>query len=280
MWITASKEQKIIENFVIELGFSEEAARLYTILAERGPLTLLEASRRTEMERTGLYRLVEKLVGEGLLERVMAHKSQKIAAVGLATIRRMVELRKKEASRLEIGLETFEQVVGGLSHQAETQVKYYKGVEGIKQILWNETKAKGEVLGYLYRNLQEVVGKAYFSEYARELEKNTVKLRDLRTESFLQSTRASGYRRDPIDGGYWRYIPEKILKVTHIMDIYDDVVAIYYWQDNDVFGVEIQNKQIAETQRSIFEALWGLAANYKLPKEYDTAQFKHLRQKS
>ena len=43
---------------------------------------------------------------------------------------------------------------------------------------------------------------------------------------------------------------------------------MYYWQDNELFGIEIQNQQIADMQRSIFETLWKLAEKYKLPEEY------------
>jgi hypothetical protein len=43
------------------------------------------------------------------------------------------------------------------------------------------------------------------------------------------------------------------------MDIYNDVVATNYWMGDDVFGVEIYNKQIADMQRSMFEHFWKLA---------------------
>jgi hypothetical protein len=71
-----------------------------------------------------------------------------------------------------------------------------------------------------------------------------------------------------IDNDSWRYLPDSVLHLNHNMDIYDDTIAIYYWEENDVFGVEIQNQKIADTQRSIFELLWKLAKDYKLPKKY------------
>lgn len=54
------------------------------------------------------------------------------------------------------------------------------------------------------------------------------------------------------------------MKLPHNLDVYDDVIAMYYWGDNDVWGVEIQNARMAEMQRSIFETLWGIAKKVKL----------------
>lgn len=57
------------------------------------------------------------------------------------------------------------------------------------------------------------------------------------------------------------------MHLTHNLDVYNDTMAIYYWEDNDVFGVEIQNQKIADMQRSMFETLWKMAENYKLPEK-------------
>ena len=58
------------------------------------------------------------------------------------------------------------------------------------------------------------------------------------------------------------------MKLSHNLDIYNNVVAIYYWENNDVFGVEIENEKVAETQRSIWNTMWKLAEKYKLPEKY------------
>ncbi|MEI6690743.1 MAG: helix-turn-helix domain-containing protein [bacterium] len=282
MWKT-SNTRTIVTDFIKDLGYSEEAARLYCVLSEKGALTVLEASREASLERTGVYRMVEKLVVDGLLERVLAFKSQKIAAVGIEQIQRIFEQKKKRVSQMENAITDFAGAIAGMTHGKDTQVRYFRGSEGIRQILWNETKAMGKAVGYTHRNLEEVVGISYFREYARELERKNIDFRDLRTDSFLQSTKTDEYEPNPIMTGSWRYLPDGILHLTHNMDVYNDVVAIYYWQDGDVFGIEIQNKQIAETQRSIFEALWVMAKDYSIPKNFempkDMKNFAHFKGK-
>jgi len=45
---------KIIGEYLTRLGFDEGASRLYEALVAKGPLTILEASRATGIERTAL----------------------------------------------------------------------------------------------------------------------------------------------------------------------------------------------------------------------------------
>ena len=270
---------QVVEDYLLKLDFSHESARLYAVLSVKGPLTILEASRATGIERTALYRLVETLVANGLIEEVLAYKSRKIRAADPTQIRLILQEKQKRVQDLSESFPAFERAAIQAKSLQATQVRYFRGTEGIKQILWNETRARGTVVGYTHRNLEEVVGVAYFRKYARELERKHIQFRDLRTDTFLSSIREQGYTANPIEGDTWPYLPDSVLRLTHGMDIYDDVVAIYYWEDNDVFGVEIQNEKIADTQRSIFEALWVLAESYPLPTKIDQGNLSNYEMK-
>ena len=54
-------------------------------------------------------------------------------------------------------------------------------------------------------------------------------------------------------------MPEKIVKIHLNIEIYNDVVAYYYWQDDEIFGVEIYNERVAELQKQIHDVLWNMA---------------------
>ena len=109
---------------------------------------------------------------------------------------------------------------------------------------------------------------AFFKQWVTQIEKNGIVARDLRSDEFLASTEQPGFERVHIDQSAWRYLPDSVMKLSHNLDIYNNVVAIYYWENNDVFGVEIENEKVAETQRSIWNTMWKLAEKYKLPEKY------------
>lgn len=258
---------KIVE-FVQKLGFSVEAARVYQALAIRGPMSISELSRESGVERTALYRMMDELTAKGVIDELLAYKSRRYGAADPGKIELLVEQEKQRVRTLEAGFLPFAQAVGELSGKRATQTRYYRGAEGIRQILWNETKAKGPQVAYTYRNLEEVVGVPFFRKYAAEIDRRGIQLRDLRSDAFLESTDKPEFVKVHINNDAWRYLPDSVLRLNHNMDIYDDTISIYYWEENDVFGVEIQNQKIADTQRGIFEILWKQAKDYRLPKKY------------
>ena len=91
----------LIEDYIRGLGYSQEAAMLYGALVEKGPLTILEASRATGIERTALYRLIDDLTARGLIEEVLEHKSRRLQAVATEKIKYLLEREQLRVQRLE-----------------------------------------------------------------------------------------------------------------------------------------------------------------------------------
>lgn len=249
---------KIIE-FVQKLGFSSEEARVYATLSRYGELSLLELSRKTGIERTYLYRLVPVLVGRGLLTEVVRQKSRAVAAATPEQIELMVREQVNKSEELAMGYGEFEKLVSKTPTIPKTAVRYYRGAAGIKQILWNELKAKGEVLSYSYRNLEEPVGIPFFKKWVAELERRKIVSRDIRGDTFLKSLKEPTHEHVHIGGSEWRYLPDSKLSLTHNMDIYNNTVAIYYWQNEELVGIEIENEDVAKTQRGIWKNMWEVA---------------------
>ena len=51
---------------------------------------------------------------------------------------------------------------------------------------------------------------------------------------------------------------EKIVKINQNIDLYNDTIAYSYWDENDIFGVEIQNQRVADMQKQIHDLLWKM----------------------
>ncbi len=248
-----------LENYITSLGFSSEAAEIYDALRKRGELTLLELSRSTRIERTYLYRLLPDLIEQGLIKEVVRKKAKMVAAASPEQIELMVKEKVSKSEELTRGYEEFAKLVSSTPTLPETSVRYYRGVAGIKQILWNELRTKGEVLSYSYRNLEEPVGITFFKKWVTELERRKIVSRDIRGDTFLESIKEPTHKHVHIGGSEWRYLPDTKLILTHNMDIYNNTVAIYYWQNEELVGVEIENEHVAKTQRGIWENMWEMA---------------------
>jgi sugar-specific transcriptional regulator TrmB len=249
-----------IRTYFAKLGLETEIADLYLALHTHGPQTISELSRNSKVERTRIYRLIDRLMESNLIEVESHYKRGIIKAAPIANLHILINEKEQELRSLQDELGLIQQVLArnSLSNPA-TRVQFYHGPEGIRQMLWNELRAKGEILGYANRILEEATGKAYMERWTDEFEARKLRSRILLNDDFIASWKA-GKRTVGTDrrvkGMAYNYLPTKVFKLTHLCDMYDNVVGYYHWKNGEVFGVEIYNQEIADMQRQFFELLW------------------------
>lgn len=249
-----------ITSYLQRLGFDQEASQVYIALTTSGPLTPLQISRATHIERTKLYRLIEDWKRQGLIEEQLAYKTRLLRACDIKSIRLILEEQKLKINTLEKTFNQFSQTITSLQRSiSPTKILYYQGQEGLRQMAWNILQTKTRLYSYVYRSYQEALGQQFFNNWAKEFIDKKVSFWELRHPNFIKSVDLKHLQYKHLGPGYrWKVSPKSI-KITHGMDIYNDLVAIYYWKNNELFGLEIYNKEIVEMQRSIFKTLWKMA---------------------
>jgi DNA-binding transcriptional ArsR family regulator len=254
-------DTEAIRQYFAKLGLETEIADLYLALHAHGPQTISELARSSKVERTRIYRLIDDLLASNLVEVESHYKRGIIKAAPIANLHILISQKEQEVKALHDELGLIEQVLArnSLSSPA-TRVQFYHGREGIRQMLWNELKATGEILGYSNRIIEEAVGKKFTERWTDEFEAHNLACRLIVDDNFIASWKDGvgtvGTNR-PIKGMQYNYVSAGTFKLTHLCDMYDNVVAYYHWKDGEVFGVEIYNQEIADTQRQFFEMLWA-----------------------
>jgi DNA-binding MarR family transcriptional regulator len=248
---------EFLRNLLGQLGYSPEETNIFLRLNFSGPLTILELSRKTSIPRTSLYRLIENLKTKGLIEEIIDQYKIKIQAVSPDQLETITKSKTRQLNQI---LTDFSQIKDSLHGrqtmtQPGTKVVFFRGVEGIKQILWNELQANKLIQGYLYQNIQEVTGDKFMEEWNREWLEKKIKIYALVSDRYLKNRLRTRHF------GNWEnvtrhYLPDKKLDINTNMDIYNDVTAYFSWLNDDVFGVEIHNKEIAELQKQVHLKLW------------------------
>jgi predicted transcriptional regulator len=218
-----------IRTYFAKLGLEEEIADLYLALHTHGPQTISELSRNARVERTRIYRLIDKLMSSNLIEVGTRSKRAVIKAAPIANLHILIAEKEQELRSLKDELDLIQQVLArnSLSSPA-ARVQFYGGAEGIRQMLWNELDASAAVLGYHYQPLDTAVGAPFMAQWVAEAKKRGIE---------------------------YRLLAPDALKLTHSCDVYDDTVAYFNWQDGEIFGFEIHNKQIADAQRHLLGEL-------------------------
>ena len=251
-----------LRTYFAKLGLEAEIADIYLALHAEGPQTISSLSRASGIERTRIYRLIDDLMDSGLIEVETHYKRGILKAAPIANLRILISRREQELQSLQDELQLVEQVLGRnqLTSPA-TRVQMYQGEAGIRQMLWNETKSKTEVLSILFEDIQSKTGSRFFERWVRTCNDAGLQFRSVYGDTFKAG----------IDDWYTTHTNERLARwqgrqisradfpLTHGTLIYDDVTAYFNWKDGEVFGIETYNKDIAAAQRQYFEMLWKKA---------------------
>ena len=248
-----------VRTYFAKLGLEPEISDIYLALYAHGPQSISELSRNSRVERTRIYRLIDKLLDSNLIEVESHYKRGIIKAAPIANVQILISKKEQELKSLQDELDLVQRVLArnSLSSPA-TRVQFYSGPAGAKQMFWNETKAKTEVLVILYENMQIKTNIKFFERWVAACNEKQMHFRGIISDEFVSSQQKwySVHRNERLAHWDERYVSKEAFPITHSMIIYDNVVAYFNWQDGEIFGIEIYNKDIANSQRHFFEMLW------------------------
>jgi sugar-specific transcriptional regulator TrmB len=248
-----------MHQYFAKLGLEPEVADIYLALHAFGPQSLLALARNAKIERTRLYRLLDTLQDNQLVEIETQYKRKLYKAAPIGNLQILLTKKEQELRDLQMGLSTLQNTYQHSAlHSPLTHVQFYRGFEGVKQMFWNQTKSKSENLSILHENMQNKSNLAFFERWVQRFNERNLSSRSIAGDHFLatQQTWYENHTNEKIKNWKGRYLPNEVFSITHSTVTYDDVVVYYNWKDGEVFGVEVYNQEIADAQRFFFEMLW------------------------
>lgn len=255
-----NKDTSAVRSYFTKLGFESEIADLYLALYAQGPQSISELSRNSGVERTRIYRLIDTLMASNLIEVETHYKKGIMKAAPIANLHILIAQREQELKSLQDELGLIEQVLNSNSLSSPaTRVQFYRGAEGAKQMFWNQTKATTERLTILSQPMQVKTGKTFFERWVSAINENGVSCRSIASDAFSKNLNEWRSKNDSERSQLWvqRHVSPAVYDITHDTAIYDDVVAYSNWKEGEIFGVEIHNPEVANSQRQLFELLWN-----------------------
>jgi sugar-specific transcriptional regulator TrmB len=181
-------DRALIQKYFSKLGLDADIADMYLALYEFGPQSISELSRNSGVERTRVYRLIDQLLESNLVEVESQYKRGVLKTAPIANLNILISRKEQELQGLQDELELIQQVLArnSLSSPA-SHVQFYYGSEGVKQMFWNETRSKTEVLGILYENMQIKTNSRFFERWVRKCNEDEIRFRGIISETFQAS---------------------------------------------------------------------------------------------
>lgn len=248
-----------IRNYFESLGLEPEVGDIYLTLSIRGGQTISELSRNSGVERTHIYRLLDTLQNANLIEIDSEYKHGILRAAPLSNVHILLAEKSQQLQTLQDDLPLLEAALTKNRLQApRSSVQFYRGEAGVKQMLWNETNANSEIRGILYQNIQLKTKSKFFERWTDKCNERGLHFRGIISDEFQRNQRAwyEGIVKERLAHWTPRYVSPAQFPITHSTIMYDDVVGYFNWQDDEIFGIEVHNADIACTQKAFFELLW------------------------
>lgn len=241
--------QRILES----IGLPEEHAQLYIAGLQRGSAPASEYAKATGLNRITAYNMLEQMVHNGHFTMVKNRRAKWYAPVAPEYL--SIEARKS-ADALHRALPELRSLQG--SKYRKPHVRFFEGWEGVRTVYDDTLTAKSELLNFANSAVVRQFWPSYDDEYVAERVKRGIHLRGIAPDDDA-GRRVHGEDRKKLRE--IRLVPAKDFDFTNEINIYDSKVAICSFPpasmgEAAMFGVIIESKEVAETQKQIFEMAW------------------------
>lgn len=255
-----------------QFGVSELEAKIYLdILSGRGD-TALAISRQLKITRTKVYRLLDNLIAKGLVITRLGDRGARFTAVAPDQLDILLSDREHELDKLKSILPTLQTQLTNLIPRGpspKSQVLYYHGIDGLKQVTYNSLRAKGELLTYELSTMNAFMNNKESEKLRERFVEHKIHIRTLTNSTSLDAwTNVSEMVEK-----YWeiRHLDAKNNPFQFEILIYNNVYCMYRYAGDEIFCVEIHSQELADMQRQLFEYIWSGAKKFKVLDDHGSA---------
>ena len=235
-----------------KLGFDEKEIRVYLILLSLGAAPVRKIAQATGINRGTTYDILKQLMKQGLVVYHHKEKHQYFFAEDPTKLERHLDGRLEELSRLRQNIQTIIPELQSMYNRGggKPVARYYEGLDGVKNILQGvlatmSREGLKEYYAYSSSNLRDVLHKS-FPRFTAERIKRGIKVKVIALGEGGKEHRLSERKWLTKDGGSPAYTLIYGPKTAHIgVD-----------SASTPLGVVVEDPNIAQTHRLVFEKLW------------------------
>lgn len=233
-----------IESTLKNIGLDEREVQIYLSLLELGEAIPSVIAKRAKIKRTTTYLALERMLEKGIVSKIKKGKYYHFQAVNPHSL---LEDQYKRFNDLELILPELLKL--NQSYAVRPQVSFFEGKKGLIHIMEDTLKTSTEILNWSDVTLATTsILKDYYPSYISTKLKRGIWVKGICSYDPIA---LEFQRKGKEELRELALIPKEDFPFKNEINIYDDKVAII--SHDDQIGIIIQNKAIADTQRSIFK---------------------------
>lgn len=256
------KKDSIYSQLFSKLGLSESQAKVYEFLIKNGTKTAGEISKKTEIKRGLTYNALSELEKKGIISQNTKTKITTFSPNHPESLREYIETKEKEVKDTKLSFETIlPSIISDFNIISDKPgVRYFEGYDGIKKVFEDFLRDNngGEILNF-----------CHMEDYANDKKLFEIGLNFIKNREILKIKQRTiipvNEKKISEDLNLDDKKPsmEEISYISnHSFDsdviLYNNKIAIISAKKaKKPIGIIIENKEIFNTFRSIFDLVWN-----------------------
>lgn len=242
-----------------QLGLSEAEGKVYLALLELGGGYASIVARRAQLPRVNCYHTLSNLAQKGLVSSIAKARGQYFTAEPPQVIVNNLAEKADYAKKI---LPELLSITNALA--LKPKIKYFEGLEGLKNILEDTLTAEKELLGYSnLKAFADLFGN-YIPGYVAKRMKQKIKTRIICPSSPEAFAYTKNYypRNSSPELTEILFVNPREFWFEHEILIYGNKVAIISLNPDEQIGILIESPVYANSQRAIFNLAWLGASSF------------------
>lgn len=234
-----------------DIGFRDVEAKVYLATLELGEAIASDIAKKAKLKRPSVYVTLKDLIKKGYVSSYTRRKITRFVALDPVKV---IASAKEKAGAAELALPELTALYNA-EGLAKPKIQFFEGVPGLIEIMEDTLQVPDKtILAWANVDLAWKTLEDYYPTYIRKKNERNIVVQGI----FVDTKMGRRFQdRGHIEKRTVRLIPADQFPMSNEINIYDDKVFII--SHKDLTGVIIQNKEIADTQRSIFKLGWQMA---------------------
>ena len=244
-----------LEKTLLNLDFTKGEAKVYLSLLKLGESKVGPIIQKSYISRSKVYDILERLFTKGVISRVESRGIMFYQALPPSSLLTIIKRKEEQLKQEELLLKSILPQFSKILPDKKLQVVMYQGYEGFKSMI-DQT-----IQELTSKDIYEAMGISKTTEgmrhYARKIYENQKNKKFKARSIFDEGGVFKAVERES-PSHEMRVLP-KGWKTPALFTIYGETVGIHLGQDENIISLVIKYKDIAQSFRITFEAMWVIS---------------------
>ncbi|MFH1509254.1 MAG: helix-turn-helix domain-containing protein [bacterium] len=233
------------------VGLSQKEAYVYMSSLQIGPSPVRKIAESAGINRGTTYDILKSLQEKGLVSYYHKDKNQYFIAENPQRLQEYVKIRKQELDGVKSKLTEIMPELKSVHNDATTKpvVKYFEGDLGVVTVLKDVIETCSASMRHYYAFSSSIV-KGYLYKAYKDFNKDRIK------NSISVQTISIGPGGETAGLDERKWLTEKEGSPAYILIYENKVAQISVNASGEPFGIIMEDKNIYETQKLLFEHIW------------------------